>query len=322
MVRWLLIACSMSMLLVAGTVAAIDYPVHPIKIVVPVPPGGTLDVLARAVGAQLGEALKQPFIVESRPGAGGTIGAAYVAKSPPDGYTLLLSLRTLAISPSVIANLPFDPVKDFEPVTLVESTYWVFCATPALPVTTLEDVIALAKSRPGGLNYAGTGIGGDNHLTMEQFKQATGAAMTQIPYAGGAPALVALLGGQVDVMLVPGALAIPNIKSGRVKPIAIMGHTRAPIIPDVPTFTESGVPGFEGASWTGLFAPRGTPRGVVLLLNSEIKKILDHNRDTGTMYTAGIQEPRGSTPEELGVLVREDVQRWRTVAESVGIKPE
>ena len=235
---------------------------------------------------------------------------------------LLLSLRTLAISPSVIANLPFDPVKDFEPVTLVESTYWVFCAAPSLPVKTLQDVIALAKSRPGGLNYAGTGIGGDNHLTMEQFKMVTGAPITQIPYAGGAPALVALLGGQVDVMLVPGALAIPNIKSGQLKPIAIVGHARAPIIPDVPTFTESGVPGFEGGSWTGLFAPKGTPKSVVTLLNGEIKKILDHNRDSGTMYIEGIQVPRGSTPEELGEIMREDVVKWRTVAQSVGIKPE
>jgi tripartite-type tricarboxylate transporter receptor subunit TctC len=310
------------MLLVASSASAIDYPLHPVKIVVPVPPGGTLDVQARSIGAQLGETLKQPFIVESRPGGGGTIGATYVARSAPDGYTLLLSLRTLAISPSVIANLAFDPVKDFEPVTLVESTYWVFCATPSLPVKTLQDVIALAKSRPGGLNYAGTGIGGDNHLTMEQFKMVTGAPMTQIPYAGGAPALVALLGGQVDVMLVPGALAIPNIKSGKLKPIAIVGHARAPVIPDVPTFTQSGVPGFEGGSWTGLFAPKGTPKSVVELLNTEIKKILDHNRDTNTMYTEGIQEPRGSTPEELGVLVREDVAKWRAVAESVGIKPE
>lgn len=322
-VRHCLIGALLLMALLANAHAdSASYPNRTVKIVVPVPPGGTLDVQARAIAARLSEALKQPFIVESRPGAGSTIGAAYVARSPADGYTLLLTLRNIAINPSVIANLPFDPIRDFDPVTLVESTYWVFCATPALPAKTLNEVIALAKSRPGGLNYAGTGIGGDNHLTMEQLKKVTGAPFTQIPYAGGGPALAALLGSQVDVMLVPGALAVPHITSGKLKPIAIVGPARSPVLPEVPTFTESGISGFDGGSWTGLFAPKGTPRDVIDLLNAEIRKVLDHNRATKTMFIEGIQVPRHSTPEELAALMREDVAKWRTIAESVGIRPE
>jgi len=306
---------------VVGARAA-DYPTRPLKIVVPFPPGGTVDVQARAIAAQLGESLKQSVIVETRPGAGGTIGATFVAKSAPDGYTLLLTLRSIAISPSVVADLPFDPARDFAPITQVESTYWILCATPSLPAKTFKEVMALAKSRPGGLNYAGTGIGGDNHLTMEQLQKATGIRLTQVPYNGGGPALVALLGGQVDIMLVPGALAVPYIKSGRVRPIAILGSSRAPSLADVPTLTEEGVAGFEGGSWTALFAPKGTPESIVLLLNAEVRKIVERNRETGTMFIDGIQVPQGSTPEALGVTLREDVTRWGRLARELVIKPE
>jgi tripartite-type tricarboxylate transporter receptor subunit TctC len=309
-------------LLVAAPAVAADWPGRPIRIIVPFAPGGTLDVAARSMAVTLTESLKQPVIVENKPGAGGSIGATFVAKSPPDGYTLLLALRTLAISPAVIANLPYDPVKDFEPITLTEATYWVFCATPSLPVKNVQELIALAKSKPSGINYAGTGIGGDNHLTMEQFKKVTGAPITQIPYAGGGPAVVAMLAGQVDVMLVPGALSLQHIKAGKLKPLAILGAKRSPALPDVPTMTESGVPGFEGGSWTGLFAPKGTPPEVIQILNVEVRKALEKSRENPALYVEGIQVPGGSTPAELAAIMREDVVKWRRMAEEIGIKPE
>jgi tripartite-type tricarboxylate transporter receptor subunit TctC len=306
----------------APPAGAADYPSRPVKIIVPFPPGGTIDVQARAIAAQLSEVLKQSFIVETHPGAGGTIGAAFVAKSPPDGYTLLLTLRSIAISPAVVANLPFDPAKDFEPITQVEATYWILCTSMSLPVTTFKEAMALSKTRPGGLNYAGTGIGGDNHLTWEQIQRVTGVKFTQVPYNGGGPALVALMGGQVDIMLVPGAIAVPQIKAGKIRPIAVLGGVRAPSFPDVPTLTEAGLPGFEGGSWTGLFAPKGTPESIVRLLNTEVRKIVDRNRETGTMFVPGLQVPEGSTPEALGAMMREDVVKWGQLARELGLKPE
>jgi tripartite-type tricarboxylate transporter receptor subunit TctC len=320
--RRIVAGLALSPLVAATPSFAADWPTRPIKIVVPFAPGGTLDVAARSIGATMSESLKVPVVVENKPGAGGSIGAAFVAKSPPDGYTLLLALRTLAISPAVIANLPYDPVKDFEPITLTEATYWVLCATPSLPAKNVQELIALAKSRPSGINYAGTGIGGDNHLTMEQFKKVTGAPMVQIPYAGGGPAVVAMLAGQVDVMLVPGALSLQHIKSGKLKPLALLGPKRSPALPDVPTVTESGVVGFEGGSWTGLFAPKGTQPDVIAILNTEVRKALEKSRENPALYVEGIQVPGGSTSAELGTLVREDVVKWRRMAEEIGIKPE
>ena len=312
----------LSVLFAAGVASAADYPARPVRIVVPFPPGGTIDVQARALAAQLFETFKQPVIVDNRPGAGTTIGTGYVAKATPDGHTLLLTLRTIAVSPAVYAKLSFDPVRDFQPISLVESTYWVFCTHPSLPAKTFKEFIALAKSRPGALNSATTGIGTDNHLTMEQFQRTAGIQMGQIPYAGGGPAVIALLGGQVDVLLVPGPLSVPHIKSGKMWPIAIFANSRAPILPDVPTITEEGYAGFGGGAWSGLFAPKGTPEKIVQLLNAEVQKYVRRNRETGTLFIEGIQVPESSTPREMAALVREEVAKWQRVAKEVGIKPE
>ena len=292
------------------------------RIIVPFAPGGTIDVQARSIASYLGEHFKQPVIVENRPGAGTTIGTGYVAKATPDGYTLLLTLRTIAVSPAVYAKLSFDPVKDFDPVSLVEVTYWLFCVHPSLPVKTFKQFIALAKARPGALNYAVTGVGTDNHLTMEQFQRAAGIRLGQIPYNGGGPAVTALLGGHVEVMLVPGPLSVPHIKSGKMRPIAIFNDARAPVLPDVPTITEEGYRGFGGGAWSGLLAPKGTPENIVKVLNAEIQKIVNRNRETGTLFIEGIQVPRSSTPQEMAAIVRDEVAKWQRVAKEVGIKPE
>ncbi|HVO87052.1 MAG TPA: tripartite tricarboxylate transporter substrate-binding protein, partial [Casimicrobiaceae bacterium] len=236
-------ACLALWAFAVATASAADYPTRFVTIIVPFPPGGTIDAQARAIAAEMSESFKQPVVVENRPGAGATIGAAYVAKSAPDGYTLLLTLQSLAISPSVYAKLPFDPVKDLEPVSLVESTFWVFCASPSFSARTFKDFIAAAKARPRALNYASTGIGTDNHITMEQLQKAAGIQVTHIPFNGAGPAMNAMVGGQVDVMLVPGAVALPYIKAGKLTPMAVLGATRSPALPDVPTLAEEGLPG-------------------------------------------------------------------------------
>ena len=306
----------------AGLAGAADYPARPVRIVVPFAPGGTIDVQARSLAAQLFETFKQPVIVDNRPGAGTTIGTGHVAKATPDGHTLLMTLRTIAVSPAVYAKLSFDPVKDFDPISLVESTFWVFSTHPSLPARTFKEFITLAKSRPGVLNYGVTGIGTDNHLTMEQFQRAAGIQMGQIPYPGGGPAVIAILGGQVDVMLVPGPLSIPHIKAGKLRPIALFNSSRAPSLPDVPTITEEGYPGFGGGAWSGLFAPKGTPASIIRLLNAEVQKYVRRNRETGTLFIEGIQVPQSSTPQEMSTLVRDEVAKWQRVAKEVGIKPE
>jgi len=315
--------CAILFIVFAAAVAsAADYPDRPVRIIVPFPPGGTIDVQARSLGAQLFETFKQPVIVENRPGAGTTIGTGYAAKATPDGHTLLLTLRTIAVSPAVYAKLSFDPVKDFQPISLVESTFWVFCTHPSLPARTFKEFLALAKAQPGKLNWGITGIGTDNHLTMEQFQRAAGIQAGQIPYAGGGPAVIALLGGEVDVMLVPGPLSVPHIKSGKMRPIAIFAKSRAPVIPDVPTIVEEGYPGFGGGAWSGLFAPKGTPDKIVQLLNTEVRKYVRRNRETGTLFVEGIEVPESSSPKEMAALVREEVAKWKRVAKEVGIKPE
>lgn len=315
----LLCLCAALTLMSAAKANAADYPTRFVTIVVPFPPGGTLDVQARAIAAQMGETFKQPVVVENRPGAGATIGAGYVAKAAPDGYTLLITLQSLAISPSVYANLPFDPVKDLEPVSLIESTFWILCGSPSLSARTFKDFVALAKARPGTLNYASTGLGTDNHITMEQLQKAAGIQITHIPFNGAGPAMNAMVGGQVDVMLVPGAIALPYIKTGKLTPMAVLAAARSPVVPDVPTLAEEGLPGFEQGSWTALFAPKATPKAIVLTLNAEIQRILERRTREKTLFIEGLEVPRPSTPDELGALLRDDVARWRRLAEEAGV---
>jgi len=322
MIRFMQLGVSIA--LAAATVLAYagDYPTRRVTIIVPFPPGGTIDVQARAIAAQLTDSFKQPVIVENRPGAGATIGAAYVAKAPPDGYTLLLTLQSLAISPSVYASLTFDPVTDFAPVSLVEKTFWVLCATPKLAARDFKEFVAEAKQRPRALNYASTGIGTDNHITMEQLQKAAGIQLTHIPFNGAGPAMTGMVTGQADVMLVPGAIALPYLKADKLKPLAVLAASRSPALPDVPTLGEEGLPGFDRGSWTALFAPKGTPKSVVLALNGEIRKILDRRIEEKTLFIEGLEVPHASTPEELEALLTEDVARWRQLASEAGVKRE
>ena len=255
--------------------SAQTYPTKPIRIVVPFPAGGTTDVLARAAAQKLTESLGQPAVVDNRPGAGGNIGAELVAKSPPDGYTLLMgTVGTHAINPSLYPKMPYDHVKDFAPVILVAGVPNVLVINPALPVNSVQELIAYAKANPGKLNFASSGNGTSIHLSGELFKTMAGVQMTHVPYKGSAPALQDLVGGQVQLMFdnLPSSLAL--IKGGKLKALAVTSSARAAALPDVPTLAESGLPGFEASSWFGLLAPAGTPQPIILKVNGDVAKWL------------------------------------------------
>ena len=256
-------------------VAAQAYPARPIRIIVPYPAGGTSDILARSLGEKLTGALGQAVVVDNKPGANGNLGADLVAKSPPDGYTLLLAdIGALAISPSVYPTLPFDPVRDFAPVTMVAYSPHILVVNPAVPANSVQELVALAKAKPGKLNFAISGVGGAPHLAGVEFALRTGVKWEYIPYKGGSQAIADVAGGQADVTLNGMLATYPLVKGGKLKLLAVSSPRRVPAIPDVPTIAESGLPGFETGSWQGVVAPPGTPGEIVSRLNAEIGRIL------------------------------------------------
>jgi tripartite-type tricarboxylate transporter receptor subunit TctC len=272
MARWPVAAITAC---IASGAFAQAYPNHSIRLVVPFPAGGTTDILARDVAKKLTDTLGQSVVVDNRPGAGGNIGADIVAKAPPDGYTLLMgTVGTHAINPSLYAKMPYDHIKDFVPVVLVAGVPNVLVVNPSVPVNSVADLIKLAKSKPGAINFASSGSGTSIHLSGELFKTMTGVDMTHVPYKGSSPALTDLMGGQVQIMFdnLPSSLAL--MKSGKLRAVAVTSLKRAPALPDVPTISESGVPGFEASSWFGILAPAGTPAPIVAKLNAEVNKWL------------------------------------------------
>jgi tripartite-type tricarboxylate transporter receptor subunit TctC len=312
-----LIACAIVLL---GTlpVAAQTYPAKPIRIVVPFVAGGAVDLLARIMGQKLTEALGQPVIVENRPGAGGNAAADLVAKSPPDGYTILQVTNGLAISPALYRKLPFDPVKDLTPVTQLVASQLLLVATPSLPAKTTRELIALAKAKPGTLNYGMTGIGNPLHLTMEMLMHAAGVKFQAIPYRGDAPLNTALIAGEVHLAVVPFATAKPNIESGALRGLGIAGSQRSPSLPDVPTIAESGVAGFESSSWQGWFMPAGTPPEIIALIQREAAKALKMP-DVRARLDATANEVVGSTPAAFAVQYKADLARFAKVVKDAGI---
>src|SRR6478672_7087667 len=252
-----------------------QWPAKPIKIIVPYPPGGTSDILARALGPGITAALGQPVIVENKPGATGNVGADFVAKSPPDGYTLLLGdIGSLAISPSVFASLPFDPVKDFAPIVMVAYSPHILAVHPSVAANNVKELVAYARANPDKLNFAVSGIGGANHLAGIDFAQRTGIKWTYIPYKGGSQAITDVMGGQAQVLFNGMLATYPAVKEGKLKAIAISSAKRFSAAPDLPTVAESGVPGFETGSWQGIVAPARTPADVVTRLHDAVMKIL------------------------------------------------
>ncbi|HZQ63505.1 MAG TPA: tripartite tricarboxylate transporter substrate binding protein [Casimicrobiaceae bacterium] len=299
-----------------------SYPTKPIRLIVPFPPGGATDILARAVGQRWTQALGQAVVVENRPGAGGNIGSDIVAKSAPDGYTLLMgTVGTHAINPSLYPRMPYDHIKDFAPVILVAAVPNVMEVNPSVPAHTVQEFIAYAKANPGKVNFASSGSGTSIHLSAELFKVMTGIEMTHVPYKGSAPALTDLMGGQVQVMFDNLPPSLPHIKAGKLRAIAVTSATRAPALPDVPTIAESGVPGYEASSWFGVLAPAGTSPAIIARLNSEVATWLATPEAKERMLSLGAN-PIGGSPEDFAAHIRAETAKWAKVVRASGAKAE
>jgi len=314
----LVFGCAIGALLIATPALAQPYPSKPIRVVVPFAAGGAVDQLARIVGARLQETLGQPVVIENRPGAGGTTAANEVAKSPPDGYTILQNTNGQAISPAIYKSLPFDTMRDFIPVTQLVATSTVLVAHPKLPARTAKELVALAKAKPGGLNYGMTGVGNSLHLTMEMFKRAAGIDIQAIPYRGDAPLNTALVAGEVDVAVVPLAAIVPHVQSGAIRALAVSSAQRSALMPDVPTLSEEAVPGFEASGWQGWFVPAKTPPEVVAAIHREVAKIVGDPTMAKRMLAMG-NEPVGSSPDAFAAKFRDDVGRFAKVIKEAGI---
>jgi tripartite-type tricarboxylate transporter receptor subunit TctC len=302
---------------VATSAFAQGYPAKPAKVIVPYPPGGPTDIVARVVSQKLSDQMGQQFIVENRPGAGGNIGAEAVAKSPGDGYTLLVATTAHAINPSLFKSLGYNLTKDFAPVSQLTSGPLVIVANPSVPAKNVQELIALAKAKPGTLNYASSGNGQSTHLSAELFGTMAGIKMNHIPYKGSAPALTDVMGGQASLMFDTMLSAMPHVKSGKLKAIAVTSAARSPAAPDVPTVAESGLPGYEAIAWNGLLAPAGTPADVVAKLNAELKKALDAP-DVKDRFSAQGFGAAWNTREAFAKFIQVELDKWAKVVKVSG----
>jgi tripartite-type tricarboxylate transporter receptor subunit TctC len=301
--------------------AADNYPNKPIRLIVPYTPGGGYDILARLLGQKLTERWGRQVVVDNRPGANGNIGAAAAAKSPPDGYTLLMG----GIGPNAINaglyELSFDPVKDFAPVMLAATYQNILVVDPSLPAKSVKDLIALAKSKPGKINYASAGSGSTQHLSGELFKTMAGIDLVHIPYKGSAPGMTALLGGEVSLMFNSTPTTLPHVKTGKLRGLAVTGGKRSPEAPELPTVAEAGVPGYEVTGWYGVLAPAATPKGIVVKLNSELAKILRLPDIKERLKELGV-EAGGGTPEQFGDFIKKEIAKWAKVVKESGARPD
>jgi tripartite-type tricarboxylate transporter receptor subunit TctC len=304
----------------ATQVVAQTYPSKPLKMIIPYPPGGGNDTLGRLFAAKLGERIGQPVVVENRPGAGTIIGTEAAAKSPPDGYTILLSsIATHALSPNLYAKVPYDPIRDFAPITLLGIAPTVLVVPADLPAKDLAELVAAAKAKPGGLGYASGGNGTPPHINGEVFKSVAGVDLLHVPYKGGGPALVDLMAGRVQVMLDTAASAMPHVRSGKLRALAITGAKRSPEYPDIPTFAEAGLPGYDTNAWYSVHAPAGTPPEVVRRLNAELVASLKEP-DVQARFKQLTTEPVGNSPEEFAAFVKAELDKYARVIKGAGIR--
>jgi tripartite-type tricarboxylate transporter receptor subunit TctC len=301
--------------------AAQNYPEKPIRFIVPYAAGGTTDLLSRAIAQKLSEAVGQAVIPDNRPGAGGNLGAEIVAKSPPDGYTMLMApVSPMAINVTLYGNkMTFDPEKDFAPVTLVAKVPLVLVVHPSVPVKTLTELIALAKAKPGQLNYGSAGNGSSNHLVGEMFKTAAGIDLVHIPYRGGGPGMMALVAGQIDMLVGQVPTVTPMVNAGRLRAIAVSGSKRSPALPEVPTMSESGLPGFDATAWYSIVVPAGTPKPIISRLHAELVKILKSPDIRDRLISEGA-DVETSTPEELADFIRAEIPKWAKAVKDSGSK--
>ena len=298
------------------------YPSRPLRFIVPFPPGGSTDIYARIIGPRLADALRQQVVIDNRPGAGGALGADLAAKAPPDGYTIWLGqTNNLAIGPAMRTKNSYDPVRDFSPITLLMQAPQVMVVNAGSPITSIKELIAAAKSKPGTLTFASAGIGSSGHVAGELLNQAAGVNITHVPYKGASPAMIDLRGGRVTFLATSLASAAQFVKDGKIKGIATTGLKRARLMPDVPTVAESGVPGFEVASWHGMLAPAKVPREIIARLNREIVAILDKPEVRDALLSEGGDIMPG-TPEEFAAFLKSEAQKWAKVIKQAGITAE
>ena len=311
----------MGLLWVSAVIAAEpDYPTRPIRIIVPQSPGASTDLTARVIGQKLNETFKQPVVVDNRPGSSGIAGTEIVARAVPDGYTLMVVASSFSINPA-LRPLPYDSVRDFTPITQLSKFPNMLAAHPSLPAKTLQDVIALAKAKPGQLNYASAGSGTGTHMSAELLKYMTGIDIVHIPYKGGGPAMVATVGGQTQLIFGTTIGLLPHVRTGKLKAIGLTSAKRSAAAPDIPTFAESGVPGYEHEPWNGMFAPARMPNAVLAKLNVEVVRIM-HTAEVAKVLEHEGAEPVGGTPEEFTVIIKAETAKWAKLVKAAGIKPE
>ena len=319
--RWLRPVVSFLLAISAAGVLAQAYPAKPIRFVVPWAPGGSTDVLARIIAQKLNESWGQPMLVENRPGASGNLGSDVVAKAAPDGYTILVgSMSTHAMNGALYAKMPFKPVDDFAPVAILAYVTNVLVAHPSVKANTVAELIAFARANPAKLNYASAGSGSTNHLSAALFEKMAGISMTHVPYKGGAPAVVDLVGGQVDVFFTGSTNVLGHVKSGKLKLLGVTETNRAKVLPDLPTVGET-LPGYEMAVWYGMFAPAGTPGDVVAKLNAEVNRIMQLADVTARLAPLGAEVVTHGVAE-FGRILRADEQKWTRIIREVGARAE
>jgi tripartite-type tricarboxylate transporter receptor subunit TctC len=316
----LLPAAFAALTLLAGLASAQSYPQKAVRLVVPAPAGGPTDIPGRLVADGLSELLGQRFVIENRAGAGGLVAGEFVARSTPDGYTLLYAnTSVLAVNPALQgANMPYDPAKAFVPVGFVSNSPQLLVANPKLPYGTVQELVAWAKKNPGKLNFATAGVGTLPHLTFELFRMETGIDALNVPYSGGGPALTAVISGQADVLF---DIVSPRVKTGEVRPVAVTGPERHADLPDIPTLAESGFPAVTSTSGTGIVAPAGIPKDIVVLLNSKLNELIARPDTQAKMKSFGLV-PRGGAPEEFAAWAAQERQRWTRVVKQSGVKAE
>jgi tripartite-type tricarboxylate transporter receptor subunit TctC len=312
-------AMALGLLMLAGGAFAQSYPSKTIRVVVPQPPGGSTDLVARPLARHLTDSLGQAIVVENRPGAGSLIGTDLVAKAAPDGYTLLMVAASFTINPSLHKSLPFDPVNDFAPISLLSAFPNLLVVHPSVPVKTVQELIALAKAKPGALNYGSSGVATGTHLSMEMFKHMTGLDIVHVPFKGGPPSVTGLVSGQVQVNMATISTAMAHVKSGALRALAVSTSKRSSSLPDLPTVAESGVPGYDYSSWVGLLGPAKTPRAVLDRLAAEAARGVQ-TAETRKILALEGADPVGSTPEEFAALIRREIAGWRKVVQAAGIK--
>ncbi len=299
--------------------AAQNYPARPVRVIVPQSAGGSTDLVARAVGQRMADAIGQPMVVDNRPGAGSINGTDIAAKASPDGHTLLVVAASFTITPNIRKKVPYDVLRDFTPISQLVTLPHILVVHPSLPVKSVKELIALAKAKPGVLNYASSGIGTSTHMATELFLHLTDTKMVNIPYKGGSPGMTALLGGQVQLYFAAISTAMPHVKSGRLRPLAVSTAKRSVAVPEYPTIQEAGVPGYEHASWVGMLAPDGTPRAIIAQLNREAVKVLQIAEVKKLLLRSGV-EALGSSPKEFDDVIKAEFAKWARVVKAAGIE--